>query len=64
MATSEQIKAASSASSASATAKQSIINLSIDLIAFVVGTVLLYYGTNWQTGVGLALLLIYNKSRT
>ena len=64
MATSEQIKAGSSASSASATAKQSIINFSIDLIAFVVGTVLLCDGTNWQTGVGLALLLIYNKSRT
>ena len=55
MATPEQIKAAK---------KQRYINISVEFIALVLGTLLLCHGTNWQTGVGLALLLIYNKSRT
>jgi hypothetical protein len=53
MATPEQIKAAK---------KQRYINISVEFIALVLGTLLLCHGTNWQTGVGLALLLIYNKS--
>ena len=54
MATPEQIKAAK---------KQAYINISTELISLILGAVLLSYGTNWQTGVGVMLLLIYNKSK-